>query len=267
MSKDKKLSCNSGRIPIVVNKIYISLNYGEFNIIEYRDCYDILIEFLDTGYNYSVPASQIRSGMVKDYSVATVVGKGYNSEGKSNNDEIDKLALPRWKEMLRRCYSEKFHKDNPTYADCTVIAEWHDYKNFKKWFKSNYIPVSLIKLDLDKDLLSNYKTNIYSPDTCSLIPSNINRLIVKCSTSKKDNTLIGVELMPNGRFRGYCNGVEGTRVELGSYNTEVEAFIKYAEYKDYVIKTKAQEYKDIISDRLYKVLLNYNTKERYLGDK
>ena len=73
--------------------------------------------------------------------------------------------------------------------------------------------------------------------------------------------------MPNGRFRGYCNGVEGTRVELGSYNTEVEAFIKYAEYKDYVIKTKAQEYKDIISDRLYKVLLNYNTKERYLGDK
>ena len=35
-----------------------------------------------------------------------------------------------WHNMLRRCYSDKYHEKRPTYKDCTVCNRWLVFANF-----------------------------------------------------------------------------------------------------------------------------------------
>lgn len=238
--------------------------FGDFIITRYINSVNVEITFKDTGYTYFVTAANIRKGLVKDYSIPSIYGVGYNTLGKiDRSDSLNNQAMIKWKSMLRRCYSPKSLKNSPTYIGCIVCDEWLDFKNFRDWFVDNYKSESGICWELDKDLLTGYTTKIYSPETCSLIPSEINRLIVNCSRNKNNPTPIGVELVGENRYRSYCTGVDGKRVELGHYNTAEEAFAEYAKYKDFVLKMKAEEYKQYLTVELYNKLINYNTLERY----
>ena len=77
-----------------------------------------------------------------------------------------------WKEMIRRCYSGAFHIKNPTYKDCTVCDEWHDFQNFANWFEDNY-PKGVVLYQLDKDI--KLKGNkVYSPATCLFVTKGDN---------------------------------------------------------------------------------------------
>lgn len=81
----------------------------------------------------------------------------------------------RWKEMLRRCYSEKEHLRNPTYKDCEVVEEWKYFSNFKSWMENQ----DWEGKHLDKDILvPGNKT--YGPNTCIFVEDKINLLLVKC---------------------------------------------------------------------------------------
>jgi len=80
----------------------------------------------------------------------------------------------RWSNMLQRCYSEKFHKNHPTYKDCTVCNEWHLFSNFKKWMEIQ----DWEDKQLDKDLLA-YSNRVYSPDTCVFVPKELNKFLTK----------------------------------------------------------------------------------------
>ena len=40
-----------------------------------------------------------------------------------------------WADMLKRCYSAKFQESRPTYAGCTVSAEWLKFSNFRAWIE------------------------------------------------------------------------------------------------------------------------------------
>lgn len=259
---------NYNKSSVKVGQVYESVgNYGKFEVISYTDCYNVTIKFLSTGYTYPTTAGKIRKGEVKDYTLPSVHGKGFNSLGRINrSDPIDSVAYQRWRAMLRRCYDKSFHKKNKTYADCTVCDDWLDYKNFRSWFVVQYKCADGIKWELDKDIINNYTTKEYCPDNCCLLPSNINRLVVKQSEDKKDTTFMGVELLNNGLYRSYCSDMNGKRKELGRYVTELEAFKSYANYKDYIIRFKAEEYKEVLSDRVYNALLSYDTYSRYMED-
>ena len=39
----------------------------------------------------------------------------------------------KWKSMLVRCYSTKYHQRRPTYKDCSVCNDWLLFSNFRKW--------------------------------------------------------------------------------------------------------------------------------------
>ena len=86
-----------------------------------------------------------------------------------------------WRNMIHRCYNEKYLKKNPTYIDCVVCDEWKLYSNFKKWFLENYIK----DYQLDKDLLGDGK--IYSPNTCCFVSKEINTFL----TNKQRNNTSG----------------------------------------------------------------------------
>lgn len=115
------------------------------------------------------------------------------------NDYTDKIyvnnklikSYETWRHMIRRCYHEKDKRySNYGGKGVTVCEEWLYFSNFKKWFDENYrwdLDEKGIRLDLDKDLLSNENNKIYSPNTCIFIPNNINLFL----SYKKINNKFG----------------------------------------------------------------------------
>lgn len=64
----------------------------------------------------------------------------------------------------------------------------------------------------------------------------------------------------NNKFYVRCrilDGNKGKRVSLGYYNNIEEAFQTYKNFKEKYIKEIADEYKNLIPNKLYKALYNY----------
>ena len=98
-----------------------------------------------------------------------VYGHG-NEENSTDGEIIDGIWWHKkshyvWRDILEKCYSEKYHKINPSYIGYTVSKEWLYYANFEKWFDINYIKY-IDGFQLDKDVLSG---KLYSEDTCKFV--------------------------------------------------------------------------------------------------
>lgn len=137
-----------------------------------------------------------------------------------------------WRDMLERCYSEKFHCKYPSYSECYVVEEWHKFSSFKKWMEMQ----NWEGKQLDKDLLGDGLQ--YSEKYCRFISSQANS-ILSLGTRQEDRTLpVGVFKMPNGRYKATCkNG--GTSIHIGVYETPILAHRAWQIYKREMIKTLA----------------------------
>ena len=49
-----------------VGKVFKSLNSGDFKIVKYNDSGNVVIQFINTGFETTVQLGDIRSGKVKD---------------------------------------------------------------------------------------------------------------------------------------------------------------------------------------------------------
>jgi hypothetical protein len=125
----------------------------------------------------------------------------------------------KWKDMLHRCYSSAFHKNNPTYIGCTVCPEWLTFSAFRKWMESQHWQ----GLELDKDILF-VGNKIYSPETCVFIPSLVNLFTIDCGASR-GAYLIGCNWNKrSNKFMARCNNpFSGKREYLGLYDSELDA--------------------------------------------
>lgn len=154
---------------IEVGSIFESKNAGEFKIVEYINSTKIKVEFINTGFNLTTNSSSIRKGQIKDKLNPSVEGVGFIGDGHYNKkNNLD--AYTCWHSMIQRSYSKIFHKGNPTYKDCSVCFEWHNFQNFAPWFYEN---ISIEKNSLDKDI--KIKGNrVYSPETCCFVSQKEN---------------------------------------------------------------------------------------------
>ena len=75
------------------------------------------------------------------------------------------------------CYDENELKKEPSYIGCKVCEEWLNFQNFARWIYDNKYECD--DLELDKDLLIK-GNKIYSPNTCCLLPHEINYAISMC---------------------------------------------------------------------------------------
>lgn len=186
-----------------------------------------------------------------------VYGVGINDYGgcvKINGVHIPSYHT--WGQMLKRCYSEEYLLKNATYRGCSVCEEWKHFSNFKKWYDENCVEGYC----LDKDILVK-GNKLYSPDTCSFVPNEINVLLCKSDAVRGDMP-IGVHKrkMVNGyKYVAYLSNNIKPHYHLGTFNTPEEAFQAYKQAKEVHIKEVATQYYNggKITEKVYNALMNY----------
>ena len=188
------------------------------------------VRFKD-GYEVEVFVQAIRTGQIKNPYHPSVFGVGYFGIG-DYKAQIYGKATPEyttWVGILERCYNDKRREKNLNYKNVTVCEEWLNFQNFAKWYRNNHPGIEVIKFQLDKDLLQQGVENkIYSPETCILLPHNINAFL---ANKHSDNTsgYIGVSYDKVAKkWRTHIRVfLEGEKKYLGYFSTPEEASIVY----------------------------------------
>ena len=221
-------------------------------IVRYGSNTDIDIEFMDD-FHYikeHQTYSNFKTGGIKNPYDRTTYGVGYLGDGiymaKENNKIVEGYRV--WHDIMRRCYSEHSKDRFPAYYHiCTVSEKWHNYQNFAKWFEENKYEVNE-RLHIDKDILCP-GNKIYCEEMCMLVPQRINMLFANKPNKRG---------LPNGIVQ-YKHGflVKYSGEDYGVKETLEEAFVAYKKHKEQTIKHIAEEYKNLIPQKLYEALINY----------
>lgn len=183
-----------------------------------------------------------------------IYGVGYNSQklqvrfGNKTHPYYET-----WRGVLRRCYDEAAKLRNPTYINATVEEYLWDYSNFYNWVDN--LEYREEGWQLDKDLLIKGNKH-YSRDTCVFLPQNINKLLTK-RQAKRGDLPIGVHYNKRDNlYQVSCNDIDG-RLWHSYCKSVDEAFVRYKEKKESVIKYWAEQYKGRIDPRAYDAMLSY----------
>ena len=166
-----------------------------------------------------------------------------------------------WFNIIERCYDEKFQLKHKSYIGCAVCKEWLDFQNFANWYIAQNAPQDW---QIDKDI--RFRGNkIYSPNTCGLVPTEINKMFV-CQKRKRHDLPLGVFYKPrytkSGVFTHYdifssCKNANGKQIHLGYFKSIDEASIAYKEFKKSVIRSVAEKYRGELTNIMYNALINY----------
>jgi len=234
------------------------LNCGEVaTIVKYNSAHDMIIKFDKTGELIQCEYVDFKRGGIKSHFTPSVFGVGIVGMILTVNEDGKQLdSYHKWVAMLERCYDKKLHIKHPTYIDCSVSKEWHYYPTFVKWYNENIYEVENETMCLDKDILIK-GNKIYSPETCCFVPQEINLLFTKAN-ARRGNNPIGVDyIKKNSNYRARCKFGKGESIHLGIYNNSTDAFYAYKKYKEMVIKSIADKYKNKIPLILYEALYKY----------
>lgn len=233
------------------DEIIQTKNYGELTILEYKNANDSTIQFLNTGtVLYNKRYSDLPT--LKDPMYPIIQGVGFFGLGEFKAKYPDNKPFPSytsWKGMLERCYDDLQRNKYPTYKDAYVCEEWHNYQNFCSW----YVPRYKKGFQLDKDIIKR-GNKVYSPETCTLVPGEVNKLLTKTDSLRGDFP-IGVVKKGN---KYYSQCTVGNKKRIKKYfNTIEDAFNHYKQTKEDWIKVVANKWKGQIDQKVYETLVNY----------
>lgn len=238
---------------------YITTEGYEIEIIEYFSCRNCTIRFNDSSQTVltKVNFTNVKRGTVANPFHPSVYNKGCFGIGEfTSRDETGKKSkcYNTWKGMLERCYNEKKQEKNPTYEDVAVCNDWLNFQHFAKWFHKNYDSSYMKSWHLDKDILIK-DNKIYSSTTCSLVPKEINNLLLR-HQAKRGDSPIGV-----CKYKGsscYLVQVSSEGKRITAYcSTPEKAFNEYKKIKEQCIKKVAEKWKSLIDFKVYEALLRY----------
>ena len=239
----------------VVGKTYMSNSFGEFTILDYKDSRNVVIEFTNTKFVTTAKMSNVIKGAVKDKNAPTVLGVGI--VGEKYKTWIDGKALKQyviWKGVLERCFDKRFHKKQPTYADCTISEKFLYYEQFYEWC-ANQEGSDRDDFFLDKDLLLK-GNKIYSENTCVFVPKEVNNFLT-LRINHRGLYPLGVSKKA-GRCEFYSQiSIDNELKSLGKFETPEQAFYAYKQAKEQQARGLAEKWKGSIDVRAYNALLNY----------
>lgn len=241
---------------IRVGDIFKTNQGGSVTVVECKKMRSIVVQHNDNHKHLAtVSASDLKKGKVKNPYFASLHNIGYLGFGcfSAAKDDSKTHEYITWDNMLRRCYSRELQLRQPAYKDCQVSCEWLNFQNFAKWFTENdyYNP----DYELDKDLLVK-GNKLYSPDTCCLIPKQLNRLLISSDTTNRKYPVGTSFHKAAGKFRAYLTTDNKTH-HLGLFDTVAEAHQAYVTSKEAYVKLKATQWKGKIDERVFDALMNW----------
>lgn len=231
-------------------------------IVEYNGWDNVIVEFLDYHkIRIRTQYSNFLRGEVKNPYHPSVFGVGIVGIKYpiSINSKCVKEYIA-WKSVLSRCYDNKYKESQPSYKNVTCCEEWLNYENFYEWLheQPNFDRwLNGRRWCVDKDILIK-RNRIYSPETCCLVPENVNNLFVKKDRSRGDYP-IGVTKNGN-KFQASCANPFTNKTEsLGKYSTSEQAFFAYKNRKEEIIKQIAviEHNKGNITKDCYETMMKY----------
>lgn len=165
-----------------------------------------------------------------------------------------------WCHMLDRCYWDYCQARQPTYKGCLVSENFKSFDFFAEWCQTQ-IGFKSDNYHLDKDILGTGK--LYSEDCCVFIPARINSLMLS-PKSKKSDLPKGVYFCKrNRKYKAQIRIMSiGSQIGLGYFDSVDEAVKVYNLEKEKIVKSVAEEYKDIIDPRVYKFLSQYTIPDK-----
>lgn len=247
-------------------EINYNTNGSKMKIIKYITSKNIIVKFKNNNFITHTTYGQFKNGEISDPYDKTICDIGYIGEGKYKvkKNKMITSQYKTWRSLFQRCYDEKYINKYPTYKDCTVCKEWHNYQNFGEWYDENYYKIDNEKMCLDKDIL--YKSNkLYSPETCVFVPNNINLLFIKSDAARGEYPIGVCFRKEENKFIARCSTIDTKinkikRIFLGYYSTPKKAFYAYKEFKEKYIKQVADEYKNKypqFPQKLYDAMYRY----------
>ena len=173
-------------------------------------------------------------------------GVGFNSNPKSGYKSKDGNRITKsydaWKRMLQRCFDQKYKEDHPTYVGVTCVDEWKDFQGFASWWYSQ--PNHDKGFELDKDLLVD-GNKVYSPETCCLLPTEINKTLIT-------RGYVSTWREKDGKF---TFKVFDKRVGYGDHYLEKADNVVDA--RNYRVRSLIDKYRADLTDESIEVLNNY----------
>ena len=188
----------------------------------------------------------LKSGKFTSHRSKTVYGVGF-SGGREFNKSNSRKILSIWSMMLGRWYDDKMRIKNPSYKNCIVSDEWHNYQNYAKWYTSNEF--YKVGWEVDKDLRKP-GNRIYSEDTCTFVPPEINSFVPKNNIHRGEYPIGVYWHKSSEKFVSRCS--IGKHVEyLGSFDCQIKAFNIYKLRKESYAKELAKKYKENIHNEVF----------------
>jgi len=189
-----------------------------------------------------------------------VQGVGVNDKTRpASIDGKDVKEYQLWKDMLKRCFSEKAQTLRPTYKGCNVSDNFLHYSFFYDWCQEQ---IGFGKIDekgrswqLDKDLLF-VDNKTYSETTCVFVPQEINKFFNEHGNARGDYHVGVCFDKTKGKFKAQCT-VNGKQQHLGFFNTPQEAFAAYKPFKENLCKQLALKWQSEIDERLFNAMMNW----------
>ncbi len=232
---------------------YVNNAGFKYTVTEFLRSDDITVEFENGVIKKHRSHEEIKKGNISNPYEPTVHGVGYWGVGKYDSSFI---GYKNWVNMITRTSSKLYKTKRPTYNTATVCEEWKCLQNFGAWYEENWKP-GRDNWHVDKDILIKGNKH-YSPETCRLVPQEINSLFIKANGSR-GKYLIGVNKVHNRYCATICTKQD--KKDLGSYLTELGAFYVYKTAKERHIRSMADEWSSRIDYEVYEAMYNYRVEK------
>ena len=240
------------------DKVYTSNRDGSFKVVSYINCKKVVIVFEGYTQEHTVTKVHMKSGEVRNRFRPSLYGVGYLGDFRPPT-KFKSRAYSVWKGMIKRCYEDscrgfRFYGK----VGVTVSSLWHNFSEFHDWYCENYPKQYEGALELDKDLLSS-GVKVYSPETCCVIPSKLNKLV---NTKKsRDNGLpAGVTKdKRRGTYYARVKDLGGRPIYLGSgVEKDIPSLSKKVKQK------KMEIFREYLNSEEGTRGMTYNVRERLL---
>lgn len=233
-------------------------------IVEDNGSSNIVVEFQDEyKYRKHTIYANFKSGSIRNPYYPSIYGFGITGcKYPTKENGVSTKQYNAWIDMLKRCFIEKTKDKQPSYKDVECCEEWINFETFCDWLynQQNFDKwKNGCRWAIDKDILVK-RNKIYSPQTCCLVPQNVNCLFLKREAERGEYP-IGVRYREDDGFIAVCrNPFTDSAEELGYYSTPEKAFyLGYKPYKEKIIKQVAQiEYNNgNITKQCYQAMMKY----------